>query len=172
MKKLLSILVLSLLWNGNAFSEIKTFKCERLQTYVDRNGELISSGWGSNHQITLIVRKGTEDDYPYFGKIDVIGKDFEHKYKITQQERYKINAIRHFYIEDEDIKERVGALKKFTKKRKGKLYHISFLNLSRFDKYFSWYKLTINRSQDLYLIDHPSFASNVYSINELYRCKE
>ena len=172
MKKLLAIIVLGLLWSGNVYSEIKTLKCERLHTYVDRNGALVNSGYGSDQQRTLIIKRGNLGGYPYFGNIDVIGENFEHKYKITEADKLEINAIRHFFIEDEDIKEREGDLRKFMKKRKGKLYHISFLKLNKFDGDVSWYKLNITRSQDLYLIDHPSFASNVQSKNELYRCKE
>ena len=172
MKKLLAIIVLGLLWSGNVYSEIKTLKCERLHTYVDRNGALVNSGYGSDQQKTLIIKRGNLGDSPYFGNIDVIGENFEHKYKITEADKLEINAIRHFFIEDDDIKEREGDLRKFMKKRKGKLYHISFLKLNKFDGDVSWYKLNITRSQDLYLIDHPSFASNVQSKNELYRCKE
>lgn len=172
MKKLLAIIILGLFWSGNVYSEIKTLKCERLQTYVDKNGALVNSGYGSDQQRTLIIKRGNLGDSPYFGNIDVIGENFEHKYKITEADKLEINAIRHFFIEDEDIKEREGDLRKFMKKRKGKLYHISFLKLNKFNTDVSWYKLNIIRSQSLYLIDHPSFASNVHSKNELYRCKE
>ena len=54
MKKLLAIIVLGLLWGGNVYSEIKTLKCERLHTYVDKNGQPVNSGYGSDQQKTLI----------------------------------------------------------------------------------------------------------------------
>ena len=142
-----------------------------MQTYVDNNGELISDVW-SEQKRTLIIRDGVVDDYPYFGKISVFDDMNEYKYLITKKDKFQMNAIRHFYIDDEEIKSREGSLRKFMKERKGKLYHISFLRLKKFNEDTSWYKLIINRSQNLYYLDHQSFANMVYSEDELYKCKE
>jgi len=166
-----------LMLSGNAFAEFKTLKCIQFGYYFNDEGTLETILWDkpedSKKNITLLIDDNTfhdKDGTHFKGKVTLIKQDYKHEYLITAEYRNFLQGIRYFFVTDEVINPYQGRLKQYMKKKKGHLYHISFMTLEK-SEFFDWHELNLMRSQDLYMID-DYWKDSVEVLKESYRCKE
>ena len=168
---------MSFLWCNSSIADFKTFKCIEFMYYLNDEGTLETILYNepddSKKNITLIVDDSVVEDKTghWPGKVTLINEAYKHEYFITSHHKKWTNAIRHYYITDEVINRYEGSIKDFIKKKKGHLYHISFMKLQK-EEFNNWYLLTIIRSQNLYMINHFNYSMSVEAEKETYRCSE
>ena len=133
MKKLFSLIVLSLLLSGNALSEtiITTYNCARLIIF-EENGK-IESRISESSTATLIKKhKFSQDKWGSrnYGTVNFIFDNNDSEYIISKSSTDNLKAYRYFKIDNDFINnEEKDGWRKLWKKNKGKLYSIQFLTL-------------------------------------------